>query len=126
MDLKQFAETYIELEDKALEIMKVYDIEHYSLEGIEIENYNNKTIFLIKTEIYYSGCGSEYETLSFDIEEMNNGIDYFKEKHEKEIKEEEKIEKLKLKKESEERRIQKDNKDKADYERLKKKYENKS
>jgi len=123
MDLKQFAETYVKLEKKAYEIIGIYGIGNYELLGIEIEEYNNKTMLNIKTEMYYSGCGSEYETLSFEIDEMNNDLNYFKNKREEQVEENKKKQKLAEEKEKRNRKLNKERKDKADYERLKKKFE---
>jgi len=126
MNLKQFAETYSKLESKAFEIMKIYGLGNYNLEGIEVEEYNEKTILNIKTKIYYSGCGSEYETLSFEIEELENDLDYFKNKYKKEVEKKEIAKKLAKEKEIENRRLQKEAKDEADYKRLKLKFETNS
>ena len=123
MDLKQFSKNYALLEKKALEIMKIYNIGHHDLQGIEIEDWNDQLMFNIKTEIYYSGCGSEYGTLEFEIEEMNNSLDYFKNKYKIDVEDKINAEKLAKEKEIEDRKAQKEIKDKANYERLKKKYE---
>jgi len=125
MDLKNFAETYAKIEEKALEIMKIHGIGNHDLDGFEIEEYNGKTSISIKTSVSYSGCGTESEWLAFELDEMNNDIDYFKNKHK------EKLEKLRLdkklakQKETEKRRLEKEAKDEVDYKRLKLKFENK-
>ena len=126
MDLNKFAEIYSKLEDKALKIMGVYGIGNYDLDGIEVEEYNNRIQFNIKTSIYYSGCGTESEWLTFDLEEMNNDIEYFKNKYKKKVEKIELDKKLAKEKETENRRLQREAKDKADYERLKLKFETKS
>lgn len=126
MDLNKFAEIYSKLEDKALEIMKIYGLEGYSLDGIEVEEYKDKMQLNIKTSIYYSGCGEESEWLTFDLEEMNNDIEYFKTKYKEKVEKIELDKKLAKEKETENRRIQKEAKDKADYKRLKLKFETKS
>lgn len=126
MDLKKFAETYVKLESKALDIMKIYGLGSYNLEGIEVEEYNKKTMLNIKTEFYYSGCGSEYETLSFEIGELENDLDYFKNKYKEDVEKKEIAKKLAKEKETKDRKIQKEAKDEADYKRLKLKFETKS
>ena len=126
MDLQKFAETYSKLEDKALDIMTIWGIGNYDLDGIEVEEHNNKLLFNIKTSIYYSGCGAESEWLTFDLEEMNNDIEYFKTKHKEKVEKIELDKKLGKEKETENRRLQKEAKDKADYKRLKLKFETES
>lgn len=123
MDLKEFAKTYSQLESKAIEIMKVYDHGHYDLESISVDE-EHLTIG-ISMSIHYSGCGTEYESLSFDLEEMNKGIEYFESKHKEEVEVKEKYKKLQKEKETKERKEQKDKQDKIDYERLKNKFETK-
>ena len=126
MDLQKFAETYSKLEDKALDIMTIWGIGNYDLDGIEVEEHNNKLLFNINTSIYYSGCGAESEWLTFDLEEMNNDIEYFKTKHKEKVEKIELDKKLAKEKETENRRLQKEAKDKADYKRLKLKFETES
>lgn len=122
LELKIFAETYATLESKSLEIMKVYNLNHCSLDGIEVEYYNGETLFNIKSSVYYSGCGTESEWLTFKLEEMNNNISYFKDKRQKQIKEKTAAKELSIKKEIKDRKILKEAQDKRDYERLKKKF----
>ena len=126
MDLQKFAETYSKLEDKALDIMTIWGIGNYDLDGVEVEEHNNKLLFNIKTSIYYSGCGAESEWLTFDLEEMNNDIEYFKTKHKEKVEKIELDNKLAKEKETENRRLQKEARDKADYKRLKLKFETES
>jgi len=126
MDLQKFAETYSKLEDKALDIMTIWGIGNYDLDGIEVEEHNNKLLFNINTSIYYSGCGAESEWLTFDLEEMNNDIEYFKTKHKEKVEKIELDKKLAKEKETENRRLQKEAKDKVDYKRLKLKFETES
>jgi chloramphenicol O-acetyltransferase len=118
MDLQNFAKTYSKLEEKALEIMKIYGLENYSLDGIEVEEYNEKIQLNIKTSIYYNGCGEESEWLTFDLEEMNNDIEYFKSKYKEKVEKIELDKKLAKEKETENIRIQIEAKDEADYKRL--------
>ena len=126
MDLQKFAETYSKLEDKALDIMTIWGIGNYDLDGIGVEEHNNKLLFNIRTSIYSSGCGAECEWLTFDLEEMNNDIEYFKTKHKEKVEKIELDKKLAKEKETENRRLQKEAKDKADYKRLKLKFETES
>ncbi len=120
LDLKKFKEAYLQLEEKSLKIMEVYGIGHYGLVGIGIEEYNGKTMFTIKTEFYYSGCGVESEWLEFELHEMNEPIKYFQDKRQKQLKEKEKLEKEKL---ENEKRLREQS-ERAKYEELKKKFEN--
>ena len=126
MDLQKFAETYSKLEDKALDIMTIWGIGDYDLDGLEVEEHNNKLLFNIRTSICSSGCGAECEWLTFDLEEMNNDIEYFKTKHKEKVEKIELDKKLGKEKETENRRLQKEAKDKADYKRLKLKFETES
>ena len=126
MDLNKFAETYSKLENKALGIMKIYGIGYYNLDGIEVEKYNNKILFNIKSSIYYSGCGTENECLTFDLEEMNNDIEYFKTKYKEEVEKIELDKKLAKEKDIKDRKRRKDEKDEADYKILKLKFESES
>lgn len=78
MNIKNFAETYFKLEEKSLEIMKVYELEHHAFDGIGLEEWKGKTNFIIRTY----DRDHDQEWLEFDLEEMNNDIDYFKAKYE--------------------------------------------
>ena len=118
MDLKNFTETYFKLEEKSLEIMKVYGLERNALDGIGLEEWKGKTNFIIKTY----DRDHDQEWLEFDLEEMNNDIDYFKAKYE------ETVERIRIAKELAEekrkkKRLQEEERDKAEYERLKSKFE---
>lgn len=118
MDLKKFKEMYLVLEEKAKQIMEVHGIGHYDLEGFEIEEHQGKTLINIKTSIYLSGCGTESEWITFELNEMDNNIEYFQNKYENKRKEKMKREELnkKLAKEAAEKR------ERAEYERLKNKF----
>lgn len=124
MELIEFAKIYSNLEEKALDIMIVYGLGHYDLEGIGVEDNNNKLLFNIKCSYFYSGCGTETEWLSFDLEEMNNDIDYFKIKYKKQVEKIKREKILAAEKEAEIRKLQKECKDKLEYKRLKLKFEN--
>ena len=123
MDLEKFGKMYAELEEKAYEIMMIYGMSDYTLNGISVENLRGKLIFNINMGIYYSGCGTEDETLSFDLVDMNNDISYFNDIRLNEIESEK--ERLKLLKEKEvlDEKLRKEIKDKSEYERLRKKFE---
>ena len=125
MNLKQFAETYKKLENKAIEIMKIHAIGHYDLDGIEVEEHNGKVLFNIKTSMHYSGCGTESEWLTFNLDEMNNEIVYFLNKYKIEIEAKKNAVKVAKQKEVEKYRIAKEASDIAIYKRLKLKFENK-
>ena len=126
MDLEKFAEIYTKLYNKALEIMEIYGLGQYSLDGIEVDESQGQKLLIIKTSIYYSGCGEESEWLTFNLEEMNNDNEYFKTKYKEKVEKIELDKKLAKEKETENRRLSKEAKDKADYKRLKAKFENKN
>lgn len=123
MDLIEFAKTYTKLEEKSLEIMKVYDLGHYDFDGIHIEKENGRLMFIIKTSFNFRSCGTESEWLTFDLNEIENDIDYFKNKLESDLENKRIAKKLKDEIEIENKKIQKEFKDKAEYERLKLKFE---
>jgi hypothetical protein len=52
-----------------------------SFEGIEIEDEG----ILYKTSTSYSGCSTDYYSFYVSWEEINNPIEYFKDKYQKEI-----------------------------------------
>lgn len=122
MDLKNFAETYFKLEEKSLEIMKVYGLKHYDLDGFEIEEWKGKTNFIIKAHFH----DSDNRWLEFELEEMNNDIDYFKAKYGETVERARIAKELAEEKKKEENRLQREERDKAEYERLKSKFESKS
>jgi hypothetical protein len=76
IDLKQFAETYLELEKKAREIIKVHGLKHYHLDHIFIEEIRGK-LFLNITAQYTSHGETETKWLDFELEEWRNDIEYF-------------------------------------------------
>lgn len=123
MNLKQFAETYFELEEKALGIMKIYGLEYYDLANIEVEKHEGKLLLNIKALLYYDGGGMDSVWLTFNLEEMDNDLEYFKQKRHKELlkKEQDKIDQLKAQALVE--KVEKDRRDRAEFERLKKKFE---
>lgn len=122
-DFYKFAKIYPKLEAKALEIMNVYGLGDYSLDGISVEEINDKILFYITASHYYNGCGTEHEYLTFHLEEIGNDIEYFKTKYKKEVEKKELDKKLAKEKADENTRLQKAAQDKADYERLKLKFE---
>ena len=126
MGLNKFAETYYKLEEKALQIMAIHGIGHYDLDGIGVEKHKGKSLFNIKASLYYSGCGVESECLTFDLEEISSDICYFEDKHKERVERLRLEKKLASEKEAEKGRLLKEAKDKADYERLKLKFETKT
>lgn len=114
MELEKFAETYSKLEEKSLEIMKIYGICEYTLDNISIDRHACKLLFYINTSIYYRGC-SESESLVFDLEEMNNDIEYFKTKHKEMVDKTKHDRELAKEKEIETKRISKQLRDEAEY-----------
>ena len=121
MDLKLFAKTYLQLEEKVYDIMKVYGLETYSLDEMDIDEYNGKTSIHIRTSKSYGSCSdSEGRYLTFDLEEMNNDIEYFVNKNKTELKEKEVAAKLIRDNRESDRKQRQDREDKIEYERLKK------
>ena len=123
-ELNQFSKTYLTLESKAFDIMRIYGYGQWSLDGIEIEIFKDNPMFNINISMYLSGCGSEDSSLSFHLHEMSNDLDYFKAKYEEMIEAEEAAKARAKQKEIEEKRLREESKERADYERLKKKFEN--
>jgi hypothetical protein len=63
-----------------------------SFEGVEIESHG----ILYKSSSFYSGCGTDYYSFFITWDEINNPIEYFKDKYQKEFDDETKrINKLK-------------------------------
>jgi len=118
INLKEFKETYLKLEEKSLKIMEIYGIGCYDLRGIGVEEFNSKTLFNIETEHYISGCGSDFATLEFELDEMNEPLEYFKAKRLKQLKEEEK----RIEEEKQKSKKIKEVKEKAKYEELRRKF----
>jgi len=117
-DLKQFAETYFALEEKAHKIIEVYSV--YSLDSIEVEEYQGKTVLNINTSAYFGGC-NYHETLTFELKEIANDISYFKELRKTELAEKKEAEK----KIRERTKIEQEARDMAKYELLKERFEKK-
>jgi hypothetical protein len=124
MDLKQFAKTYLELEEKVTEIVKMYGFGGYSLDAIEVEDFQQKFQLNVKLSMYQGGY-EEYEWLTFDLDEMNNDIEYFEHKFKEEKEHKERVKKLEKEQKAENIRIQKEKQDEIDYNRLKLKFEQK-
>ncbi len=122
MNLDKFAETYLKLEKKCEQILSVYGLVNYTLQSIDVENCKGSLQFNITCEYYICGC-TETEYLTFNLEEMNNDIKHFETKYKEKIKKEEHDKKIAKQKETERRRLLKETKDKAEYKRLKLKYE---
>ena len=120
MNLNGFSEMYFKLKNKALEIMEIYQLGNYSFEAIEVKEKNCTLQFNIN--IYEQ----ESKNLSFDLEEMNNDIEYFKTKYEKEKE----LEKMKVEEEiqrgKKKRRLLEEMREIMEYQRLKKKFESDS
>lgn len=124
LNLDLFKKTYSILETKSLDIMEIYGYAHYDLESFEYENYNGKDIFTINCSIYYSGCGTEGHSLTFDLHEMNNDLSYFENKYKQEQLKQEQLKQEKELLEKINRNKLKEERDLLEYERLKKKFEN--
>jgi predicted ribosome quality control (RQC) complex YloA/Tae2 family protein len=84
--------------------------------GMEIEEEE----ILYKTETFYPGCGSDYFSFYVSWDEINNPIEYFEEKYKKEIEANE-IKKAKI---AEKEKLLREERERQEYELLKKKYEN--
>lgn len=89
-----FFNEYKKIEKKLDEISEIPMIigNGESFEGIEIDDDG----ILYKSSSYYSGCGKDYYSFFVKWDEMNNPIEYFKDKYQKEFDDETKrINKLK-------------------------------
>jgi len=118
-DIKKYKEFHEKLWNKSEKIKDIYGLYAYTLESIGFDEYGDKEVFTIKCEWYISGCGTEYEYLDFNIEEMAEDLDYFKDKREAELVEQKRKEEeiqVKEEKDKQERRRLK-------YEELKKEFE---
>jgi len=126
MNLNGFSEMYFKLKNKALEIMEIYQLGNYSFEAIEVEEKNCTLQFNINIYRFYGFGEQESKNLSFDLEEMNNDIEYFKTKYEKEKE----LEKMKVEEEiqrgKKKRRLLEEMREIMEYQRLKKKFESDS
>ncbi len=123
-ELNQFSKTYLTLESKAFDIMRIYGYGLWLLEGINVEIVNDDPMVNINISIHLSGCGSEDDRLTFHLHEMGNDLDYFKAKYEEMVEAKEVAKALAKQKEIEEKRLREESKDRTDYERLKKKFGN--
>jgi hypothetical protein len=121
--LIKFASVYGELKEKSLEILKIYGMGDYELEGISADMENGKLVFNINASVTYSGCGTDYDWLAFDLDVMNNDIQYFKDMRAEETENalNKKLALVEAKKQAEQ--LVQDAKDKSDYLRLKKQFE---
>ena len=109
IDIKLFKETFTEIEAKLqkIRVLPMIRPQEQDYVGFSID----RDCFEIESEYYYSGCGTDSSYLEIPIDEINNSVEWFKEKFQKEIDEKNRMEKeLKLEKEREK---------KQRYERLK-------
>ena len=123
MDLKEFKKMYIELEEKCLKIMEIYNLGgDYTFNGFSIDEYSDKTKFCFDAMGHYRGCDPDVINFEFDLDEMNNDLEYFRNKYSETVEREKIAKELMEQKKIEERKRLKDEKDKLDYERLKLKF----
>lgn len=104
MDIKEFAEKYNELKEKAIGIMRIHGIKTEWFDSIDIAYcflIKKKLMFHVHYERQWSGCDSDWECLVFDLEEMDNDLSYFQSKYDKETEA--------FRKEQEERRKREEN-----------------
>jgi len=121
MNLKQFAETYFELEDKALEIIKIYMSDDYNLLNFHIYNDRGEIRFQITaTACIYGSITDDY--IEFSLSEMENDLGYFKQKRKEELIQIEENKQNLWKAQALINKREKEEKDKLEYERLKKKF----
>jgi len=133
MDLKNFTETHVKLEEKAVKIMQVHCLEGYTLDSIEIEVFKPKSVIHINFSECSESCGTNSDYLTFELDEMINDIDYF-EKQYKEKCEKIELENKKYREEYEKTKLAEKlakqkkelKKEKAEYKRLRLKFENES
>lgn len=119
--LETFANVYDELETKAIEIIDVYNT-GWTLDSIGVEIYDNRTMFNITMSKQWSGCDTDYDSLSFEMHELTNDITYFKNKRQAQIDKVEREIKLRKQKERKEAIQRKEEADKKEYKRLKAKF----
>ena len=133
IDIEKFKETYKEIDEKAREIrvLPMLHRQEKDYDGWEYEEYNGKEFIIINSSQWVSGCGEETSYLEIPLEEINNSVEWFKEKFQREIDEHE-IQQKKIKLEKEQakeeqairfEKIQRE-KDLETYNRIKKELEN--
>ena len=86
MNIKEFAEAYKKYEKKAEAIMEIYGLGDCQLEGFDFDEWRGEEKFYIRTSHYLR----DYKDLEFNVEEMDNDLDYFKKKYKKQQEEEQK------------------------------------
>ena len=88
--------------------------------GSDFESlYIEDNYFVYKTSSYYQGCGTDYFYLYVSFDEINNDIEYFREKFQKEME----AEKLKKEKKIEEEKEKRKQEEFKVYQKLKAKYD---
>ena len=91
IDIKLFKEMYKEIEEKLqkIRVLPMLHRQEQDYVGFDID----RDCFEIESEYYYSGCGTDTSYLEIPMAEINNSVEWFKEKFQKEIDEKERMEK---------------------------------
>ena len=91
IDIKLFKEMYKEIEEKLqkIRVLPMLHRQEQDYVGFDID----RDCFEIESEYYYSGCGTDTSYLEIPMDEINNSVEWFKEKFQKEIDEKERMEK---------------------------------
>lgn len=118
IDIKLFREEYTKIEAKLEEISKIPKLwgDGGSFEGIEIDDEG----ILYKSADHYNGCSPDFYSFHIKWDELNNPIEYFKEKYALEIDNDKKRKEDKKNIEQ----LEKDKRDLAEYKRLQNKFGN--
>ena len=133
IDTELFKKTYQEIDEKVqkIRLLPMLYTQERDYDGWEYEEYNGKEVINVMSSYWTQGCGEDTSSIEIPLSAINNSIEWFKEKFQKEIEENKrkieeyrKAEKLKAK---EYKATAKSNKEKADmatYRRIKKQLEN--
>ena len=131
IDIKLFKEMYDEIDSKVEKIRELPMLhrQESDYDGWEFEEYQNKEVFVVKSSTYYSGC-NDSSSFEIPLSEINNSVEWFKEKFQNEIDESKKIqlelqrlEKERVAKNRVDNKEQKRKTDLATYRRIKKELE---
>jgi len=125
IDSKLFKEMYDEIDKKVqlIRVLPMLNIQEQDYMGFTIEDDE----ISIESEYYYSGCGTDTSYLYIPLAEINNSVEWFEKKFQKEIDDEkekqDEIKRVEKERVAENRRVSKENKKKNDmltYRRIKK------
>ena len=105
ININQFLEQYEAIEAKLLEINEIPRFFGTGNSHIHVEVDVEGKCFSVVSETYNSGCGTDTFFCSVSFDEINQPMEYFKEKFQKEIDEHERDIKEREKKEAETKAI---------------------